>query len=52
MDVNWHDLKKGDLFVLSWARVRRVSITKVGKCIFRAANVWAIFCYILLWLDA
>ena len=27
-------LRKGDLFVLSWARVRRV------KYLFRAANVW------------
>ena len=27
-----YDLRKGDLFVLNWARV-------VGKCLFRAANV-------------
>ena len=32
-----YDLRKGDLFVLSWARVRRVS---------------AVYCYCLLWLDA
>ena len=31
-----HDLRKGDLFVLSWARVRRV---RRGS-LFRAANVW------------
>ena len=29
-----YDLGTGDLFVLSWARVRRVSY------LFRAANVW------------
>ena len=32
-----YDLRKGDLFVLSWARVRRV---RRGKYLFRAANVW------------
>ena len=31
-----YDLRKGDLFVLSWARVRRVR----RKSLFRAANVW------------
>ena len=29
-----YDFRKGDLFVLSWVRVRRV------KYIFRASNVW------------
>ena len=29
-----YDLRKGDLFVLSWVRVRRV------RHLFRAANVW------------
>ena len=32
-----YDLRKGDLFVLSWARVRRV---RRGKSLFRAASVW------------
>ena len=32
-----YDLRKGDLFVMSWARVRRV---RRGSLIFRAANVW------------
>ena len=32
-----YDLRKGDLFVLSWARVRRV---RRGKYLFRAASVW------------
>ena len=31
-----YDMRKGDLFVLSWARVRRV---RRGS-LFRAANVW------------
>ena len=31
-----HDLRKGDLFVLTWARVRR----EAGKYIFKADNVW------------
>ena len=31
-----YDLRTGDLFVLSWARVRRV---RRGN-LFRAANVW------------
>ena len=32
-----YDLRKGDLFVLSWTRVRQVNY---GKSLFRAANVW------------
>ena len=36
-----YDLRKGDLFVLSWARVRQVR-----------RRVCAVFCYCLLWLDA
>ena len=32
-----YDLRKGDLFVLSWVRVRRVMRKKY---VFRAANVW------------
>ena len=32
-----YDFRNGDLFVLSWARVRRV---RRGKSLFRAANVW------------
>ena len=31
-----HDLRKGDLFVLSWARVRRVRRRSIS---FRAANM-------------
>ena len=32
-----YDLRKGDLFVLSWTRVRQVNW---WKSLFRAANVW------------
>ena len=32
-----YDLRKGDLFVLSWVRVRRVRRESI---LFRAANVW------------
>ena len=49
MDAFWrptlckYDLRKGDLFVLSWAR------GEAGKYLFRAASVWwrvcAVFCY-------
>ena len=34
-----YDLRKGDLFVLSWARVGRVR-SEAGKFLFRGANVW------------
>ena len=30
-----YDLRKGDLFVLSWTRT-----SEAGKSLFRAANVW------------
>ena len=46
------DLRKGDLFVLSCARVRRVrrgSIFQSCQCV---VEVCAVFCYCLLWLDA
>ena len=32
-----YDLRKGDLFVLSWARV---VTSEAGKYLFRADNVW------------
>ena len=32
-----YDLRKGDLFVLSWARG---ATSEAGKSLFRAANVW------------
>ena len=40
-----YDLRKGDLLVLSWVRVRRGSLSsELLMC--------AVFCYCLLWLDA
>ena len=45
-----YDLRKGDLFVLSWARVRRVRRGSISsECV---VEVCAVFCYCLLWLDA
>ena len=32
-----YDLRKGDLFVLSWARC---ATSEAGKYLFRAASVW------------
>ena len=43
-----YDLRKGDLFVLSWARVRRVRRGSISSELL----VCAVFCYCLLWLDA
>ena len=46
-----YDLRKGDLVVLSWARVRRVRRGSISSelCV---VEVCAVFCYCLLWLDA
>ena len=44
-----YDLRKGDLFVLSWARVRRVSREVSLQSV---VEVCAVLCYCLLWLDA
>ena len=35
-----YDLRKGNLFVLCWARMRRV---RPRKYLFRAANVWRMY---------
>ena len=48
MDMN--TLMKGDLFVLSCARVRRVRRGSI-ELIMRAGGVRSIF-YCLLWIDA
>ena len=45
-----YDLRKGDLFVLSWARVRRVRRGSISSEL--VVEVCAVFCYCLLWLDA
>ena len=47
-----YDLRKGDLFVLSWARVRRVRRGSLSSELLMCVEVCAVFCYCLLWLDA
>ena len=42
-----YNLRKGDLFVLSWARVR--DTIDSCQCV---VEVCAVFCYCLWWLDA
>ena len=57
MDMNWrrllckYNLRKGDLFVLSWARVRQVRRGSISSCYSCLAEVCTLFCYCLLWLD-
>ena len=49
-----YDLKKGDLFVMSWARVRRVMRVNISSAQLMSGGgvVCALFFYCLLWLDA
>ena len=45
-----YDLRKGDLFVLIWERVRRMRReVSLQSCV---VEVCAVFCYCLLWLDS
>ena len=45
-----YDVRKGDLFDLSWARVRQVRQESISiELLMCGADV---FCYCLLWLDA
>ena len=46
-----YDLREGDLFVLSWARVRRVRRGSISSELLMCGGM-CIFCYCLLWLDA
>ena len=43
-----YDLREGDLFVLSWARVRLVRRGSISSELLMCR---AVFCYCLLWLD-
>ena len=43
-----YDLRKGNLFVLIWARVRRVSRGSISSELLMCA----VFCYCLMWPDA
>ena len=47
-----YDLRKCDLFVLSWARVRRLMPISLSSELLMCGDVRAVFCYCLLWLDA
>ena len=47
-----YDLRKGDLFVLSWARVRRMRRGRVSSALKIWVEVCTLLCYCLLWLDA
>ena len=44
-----YDLRKGNLVVLSWARMRRV---RPGSISSELLICGVVFCYCLLWLDA
>ena len=46
------DLRKGDLFVLIKARVRRVRRGSISSELLMCGGGGAVFCYGLLWLDA
>ena len=47
-----YDLRKGNLFVLSWPRVRRVRRGSISSdLLMDCGGVYSIF-YCLLWLDA
>ena len=47
-----YDLRKGDLFVLSWARVRRVRRGSISsELLVCGGEVCAVFCYCLLCLE-
>ena len=47
-----YDLRKGDLYVLSWARVRRVVRENISSELIICAGGVRSICYCLLWLNA
>ena len=47
-----YTLRKGDLFVQSWTRVRRVRRGNISSELLYVVEVCAGFFYCLLWLDA
>ena len=47
-----YDLRRGNLFVLSWARVRRMRRGSASSELLICGRVCAVFCYCLLWLGA
>ena len=44
-----YDFRKVYLFLLS---LGKGATSEAGMCLFRAANVCAVFCYCLLWLES
>ena len=58
MDVIWrrplckYNLRKGDLFVLSWETVRRVSRGSISSELLMCGRGVRNILYCLLWLDA
>ena len=47
-----YDLRKGDLFVLRWARVRRVIRGSISSELLMCSGGARSICYCFLWLDA
>ena len=47
-----YDLRNGDLFVLSWARVRRVRRGSLSSELLMCGGGVSSFLFCLLWLDA
>ena len=47
-----YHLRKGDLFVLSWARVRRVMQRSISSELIMGGGGVRSICYCLLWIDA
>ena len=47
-----YDLRKGDLFVLTWERVRRVRRGSISSELIMCGGGVRNMCYCLLWLDA
>ena len=47
-----YDLRKGDLFVLSWARVRRVRRGSISSELLICSGGVRSICYCFWWLDA
>ena len=47
-----YDLRKGDLFVLSWAKVQRVRRGRISSELLMCGGGVRSICYCLLWLDA
>ena len=47
-----YDLRKGDLFVMSCARVRRVRLGSISSELLMCGGGVRVLYYCLLWLDA